>query len=413
MPASLATALSLMREAHHGQKRRHGAPYASHPSAVRDIVDDLGTAAGIFVDDDTRAVALLHDVLEDNSDIGIDELQARFGAEVAMRVHQLTKQGKGDEATRWYYARLTKEANDATKLVKVADRAHNLSELQLAPDGDKLARYVEETLAFVVPLAQSAGGTAAPQRGRALVAALHDAIRAACRAQRRPLPDALTMPAARVPRGIYAIVAPAAGALQAACDDVALRCARLAEAGVVLLQVRDKARDARALCAVVEAAVAGAGAVPVLVNDRPDVAVAAGAAGVHVGQTDMAPFHARRVVGAGALVGVSTHDEAQLQQARDDDATDYVAVGPIYRSTTKDGHAPVVGTLALAARVRTTQKPVVAIGGVDSVARVCEVARAGAQLACALSLLAAHDPRPLARRAAQAFAATAAGAESP
>ncbi len=115
------------------------------------------------------------------------------------------------------------------------------------------------------------------------------------------------------------------------------------EGGARVLQVRAKrlqSGDLLALCDAVVAAAAPFGA-SVIVNDRADVALLSGAAGVHVGQEDLPPAQARAVVGAGAIVGFSTHTLAQVDAALPEPVS-YIAIGPVFGTTTKDtGYAPV------------------------------------------------------------------------
>jgi thiamine monophosphate synthase len=182
--------------------------------------------------------------------------------------------------------------------------------MHLSPDVAKLNKYLTETLDLIVPVMESASS---PKLAKALVAVLHDAIRAACRAQRQPIP------------------------------------------------------------------------------------------------------HAAAHVNA-SLVGASSHTEAQLHEINDEAAfgggegavvegADLVAVGPVYASSTKSGHAPVVGLEALERRCRISKLPVVAIGGITSPARAAECARAGAHLAAAVSALDGPDARVIARRMSLAFVA--------
>lgn len=396
-------ALSIAREAHHGQSRRHGAPYIGHPLAVRVLVEEVGRAAGLDVDEATAAVALLHDVVED-SEIGRDELAARFGDRVAADVWLLTKSGKGEAATAAYYARMAREASDEVRLVKVCDRLHNLSELHLAPSVDKLTKYVDETLLHLVPLARSAQARAL---ARGLEAALFDGIRAACRAQRRPIPEAAVAPPRAVPTGLYPIVLPRAGELAAAADELVRRVTALIEGGAVLVQLRSKERSDREVLTLLEAVrvpCANAG-VPLVVNDRADLCVAGRAQGVHVGQTDLPPPAVRALVGDDALVGASSHTEPQLFEVCAQGGADHVAVGPIYPSPTKQGHAPVVGLAALARRARLSPLPVVAIGGITTPERAAACGRAGAALVAVVSALDVADPRPMARRLSAALVA--------
>ena len=129
----------------------------------------------------------------------------------------------------------------------------------------------------------------------------------------------------------------------------------------------------------------------VVVNDRADIALLAGADGVHVGQTDLRPDAVRRVLPRPGVVGVSTHTTAQVDRSRADDAT-YVAVGPIHRTGTKaTGYDPVgLGLVRYAAGAQAC--PVVAIGGITP-ERARPVLAAGASAVAVISdLLRGGDP---------------------
>ena len=126
---------------------------------------------------------------------------------------------------------------------------------------------------------------------------------------------------------------------------------------------------------------AGAGAL-VIVNDRADLAAMAGAAGVHVGQQDLPPEAARSIVGPRAILGVSTHTEEQVDEAVAG-PSDYVAVGPVFSTATKDtGYEP--RGLALVRYAAQRGKPVVAIGGV-TLERAPAVLAAGAAAVAVIS----------------------------
>jgi thiamine-phosphate pyrophosphorylase len=175
----------------------------------------------------------------------------------------------------------------------------------------------------------------------------------------------------------------------------ALDCAQeLAEAGVRLMQYRDKTAPARELLQVSRqlAQYLSPSEVTFIVNDRPDIAALAGAAGVHVGQDDLPAAQSRAVVGDEKLVGVSTHNLEQFREAAATTA-DYIAVGPIFATKSKANPDPVVGT-ELIRRVRSlTEKPIVAIGGItlDTAASVIE---AGADSVAVISdILRAPDRR--------------------
>jgi thiamine-phosphate pyrophosphorylase len=172
----------------------------------------------------------------------------------------------------------------------------------------------------------------------------------------------------------------------------------LAAAGVGLIQYRDKQISARKLLALSRELVSilhrhGARFV---INDRPDVAALSGAGGVHVGQDDVPVEDARAICGRGCWVGISTHNEAQVREA-DTTSADYVAVGPVFATSTKQQADPVVG-LDFVRRARSiTRKPLVAIGGI-TVENAEHVWGAGADcVAVARDLLAAADPAEQAR----------------
>src|SRR5262245_9343282 len=144
--------------------------------------------------------------------------------------------------------------------------------------------------------------------------------------------------------------------LCAADPEETLRLALLG--GADLVQVREKNATARELLALARRALAIAApfGVPVLVNDRADVARAARAAGVHLGQDDLSPEQARRVLPPGALVGVSAHSLAQVDRAR----ADLVGFGPMFATPTKP-HEPAIGPDALREALRRSAAPLFAI----------------------------------------------------
>ena len=167
----------------------------------------------------------------------------------------------------------------------------------------------------------------------------------------------------------------------------------LVGAGARLLQVRGKDLGSRALCDVVAEVVAAAhaGGALVLVNDRPDVALVAGADGVHVGQGDLGAADVRRLLPPPFLVGLSTHDVAQLRSAPAG-VLDYVAIGPVYATRSKDAPDPVVGLAGVAAARASTALPLVAIGGITR-RNAAAVIAAGADAVAVISdLLGAPDP---------------------
>lgn len=172
----------------------------------------------------------------------------------------------------------------------------------------------------------------------------------------------------------------------------------LAEAGVRLLQYRDKSAPAGRYfeaCRRLAGLLIPRG-VSFFVNDRPDVALLTGASGVHVGQEDLDVEQTRRVIGREKLVGVSTHNLEQFELAAASSA-DYIAIGPIYSTLTKTNPAPVVGA-DFVRRVRVlTDKAIVAIGGI-TLERAASVIEAGADSVAVVSgILSAPNPGESAR----------------
>jgi thiamine-phosphate pyrophosphorylase len=137
----------------------------------------------------------------------------------------------------------------------------------------------------------------------------------------------------------------------------------LKDAGVEILQYRNK-RDDDVLVAEDLLAMKGeAGPMKLILNDRAALVAAAGWDGVHVGQSDFSPAEARQMVGRGAMVGVSTHNDAQTIVA-DREAVDYIAIGPVFATGSKTDTSPVIGLEGVARARALTGKPLVAIGGI-------------------------------------------------
>ncbi|MEX2246526.1 MAG: thiamine phosphate synthase [Dehalococcoidia bacterium] len=200
-------------------------------------------------------------------------------------------------------------------------------------------------------------------------------------------------------RGLYVIIDPAACGARGAVE-----VARLALAGgASMVQWRDKLRDkgdqladARAV-----AALCRAGGAVFIVNDHADLALAAGADGVHLGQHDLPIASVRPIVGEGMMIGVSTNN-AEEARAAEAAGADYVAVGAIFATASKGGTRP-----ASIERVREVRAavsvPVVAIGGIDA-SNIGRVVEAGADAAAVIrAVCGADDPEGAARGLASAF----------
>lgn len=180
-------------------------------------------------------------------------------------------------------------------------------------------------------------------------------------------------------------------------DPLALADALFA-GGARLLQVRQKGAGTASFVAAASRIVEAARRVgaEVIVNDRADVALMAGADGVHVGQDDLPPASVRAIIGPGRWIGLSTHTRTQLDAARTA-PIDYVAVGPVFRTATKDtGYEP--RGLALVEAAARLGRPVVAIGGItlDNAAGV--IAAGAASVAVISDLLTGGDPAERVRR---------------
>ena len=200
-----------------------------------------------------------------------------------------------------------------------------------------------------------------------------------------------------LPAGIYAIVD--GSAARPPLDLVAA----FVRGGAAVVQLRLKqagagellriAREARKLCA---------GRALLIVNDRPDVARLAEADGVHLGQDDLPWQAARAIIGPQALVGVSTHSEAEIDAS---EGADYVGFGPVFATTSKPGSPlpPPHGIDGLRRAVQRSKAPVVAIGGIG-IEQVRDVVRSGARCAAAIAQLCnAPDPEAATRAMAEAF----------
>ena len=177
-------------------------------------------------------------------------------------------------------------------------------------------------------------------------------------------------------------------------------CAQeLAAAGVRLLQYRNKSASARELLETSRELVSSleSSRTALIVNDRPDVAALAGAKGVHVGQDDLDAEQARAVVGKEMWVGTSAHNLEQFRRAVATSA-DYIAVGPIFATTSKANPDPVVGVELIREVRALTDKPIVAIGGI-TLERAKAVIDAGADSVAVISdILLARNPGERARQ---------------
>jgi thiamine-phosphate pyrophosphorylase len=165
----------------------------------------------------------------------------------------------------------------------------------------------------------------------------------------------------------------------------------LAAAGCTLLQYRNKSGNARQMLDHARELKRRVGArVKLIMNDRADLCLAAGFDGLHVGQDDLLPESARRIIGPTRWLGVSTHNPEQLAEAGKTSA-DYLAIGPIFATTSKANPDPVLGLEGVRRARELTRKPLVAIGGITR-ANARSVIAAGADSVAVISDL-LRDPR--------------------
>lgn len=173
----------------------------------------------------------------------------------------------------------------------------------------------------------------------------------------------------------------------------------LASAGVSLIQYRNKTAGAKQnyeISSAIQRQLLGYDA-RLIVNDRVDVALLAGAGGVHLGQDDLPVGEARKIITTGTArrgefwVGISTHTLEEVKAA-DATSADYIAVGPVFATATKRTHEAVVGVEFVKRARELTPKPLVAIGGI-TVQTATEIYSAGADcVAVSRDLIAANDP---------------------
>ncbi len=198
-----------------------------------------------------------------------------------------------------------------------------------------------------------------------------------------------------VPGAVYAI----ADAELLGSEAVPGAVAAMAGAGISWIQLRGKRLSGAAYFELAECccrALAGSGAA-LWLDDRVDVAALLPVAGVHLGQRDLPAAAARETLGPDLWLGASTHNSEELRAAAVNPEVDVIAVGPIYQTTSKEGLEPVVGLPFLRWARKATNKPLIAIGGID-VDRLPAVLDAGADSAAVLGAVCRGDVAVNARR---------------
>lgn len=184
------------------------------------------------------------------------------------------------------------------------------------------------------------------------------------------------------------------GGLGEGVETLVHRAQQAVAGGATMVQLRLKDESAHTVVEVARVLLLALPGVPVLVNDRADVALAAGADGVHVGTEDIAPAALRRVVPSSFIIGASVGDESESARAT---GADYVGIGPVYATASKSDAGAMIGVSRFAELMKCAGLPAVAIGGVapDNVRAVMESGASG--IAAISALFGVTDPERAAR----------------
>jgi thiamine-phosphate pyrophosphorylase len=179
-------------------------------------------------------------------------------------------------------------------------------------------------------------------------------------------------------------------------DEIVQRALACVRGGATMVQLRLKDADARTQVEVARALIAALPAnVPLIMNDRADLAIAAGAAGVHVGPEDLPAAAVRRMLGPDRIVGVSVGNDAESLQASD---ADYVGIGPVYATASKGDAGDAIGLVELERLIAVCARPAVGIGGVQAVNAAAVIAAGARGVAVIRALFIASDPEEAARQ---------------
>jgi thiamine-phosphate pyrophosphorylase len=177
------------------------------------------------------------------------------------------------------------------------------------------------------------------------------------------------------------------------------RVAAAVRGGATSVQVRLKQATPREVVEITRAIVDKV-AVPVIVNDRADIALAAGAAGVHVGEADLPVSAIRRFAPASFIIGASLGSDAELANARD---ADYVGIGPLFTTDSKGDAGKAIGIEGFKRLAGLSSRPAIAVGGLTAASAAQVVAAGGAGVAVINAIFKADDPESAARLIAAAI----------
>ncbi len=178
-------------------------------------------------------------------------------------------------------------------------------------------------------------------------------------------------------------------------DDIVRRALACVRGGATMVQLRLKDADARTQVEVARALVAALPShVPVIMNDRADLAIAAGVAGVHVGAEDLPAAAVRRIVGPDRIVGVSVGNDVEALQAS---TADYVGIGPVYATASKGDAGEAIGVAEVERLIKLCARPAVGVGGIDASNAGAVIAAGARGVAVIRALFSAIDPEAAAR----------------
>lgn len=171
------------------------------------------------------------------------------------------------------------------------------------------------------------------------------------------------------------------------------RVAASVRGGATSVQVRLKTASSREVVEITKAIIARVG-VPVIVNDRADIAMAAGAAGVHVGEADLPVSAIRRFAPTGFIIGASLGSDAELPNAKD---ADYVGVGPVFASDSKADAGTAIGVEGFKKLAALVTHPVIAVGGIDADRALQITVHGAAGVAVINAIFSSDDPESATR----------------
>ena len=178
-------------------------------------------------------------------------------------------------------------------------------------------------------------------------------------------------------------------------DEIVQRAVACVRGGATMVQLRLKDADARTQVEVARALLAALPpSVPLIMNDRADLAIASGAAGVHVGPEDLPAAAVRRMLGPDRIVGVSVGNDAEALQASD---ADYVGIGPVYATASKGDAGGAIGVAERERLAVLCARPAVGIGGIEAANAAAVIAAGARGVAVIRALFSSADPEEAAR----------------